>query len=386
MISLWIAIGLMTVAAAAVLSAAVARGAGQSNTHRADYDITIYKDQLAEVDRDTERGLLTQTEAEAARTEIQRRLLAAADDKEAGEAEVAAAPAGARAVRLGIAILLPAGAIAFYLYLGSPDHGDLPFAGRDLASEMAAQNPAAGSEMDVLVKRLADRLEDDPSNIEGWQLLARTLITMGRANEAVDALRQAMAMAPDRPDIAASYGEALIVVHDGRVTEQALEILETAGKADPMNPIPRYYTGMAKAQAGDTQGALQEWINLVAVSPADAPWLPNLRQQIDEAAGNMGIDASSIVPSAGLPAPPATQAPVTAPGPGPSQEQMEAAAEMSTEDRTAMIRSMVERLAERLAGEPDDLQGWVRLERAYRVLGETDKANEAAKHIQALQQ
>jgi len=386
MIGLWVAVGVLSVATVAILSTAMARSGGQTGARRADYDITIYKDQLAEVDRDQERGLLTETEAEAARTEIRRRLLAAADAKDAGQPETGVTPAGARAMRLGLAVLLPAGAIAFYMYLGSPEHGDLPFASRDLGTEMAAQNPDGASEMDVLVKRLADRLEADPTNVEGRQLLARTLITLGRATEAVETLRQAMALAPDRPDIAASYAEALIVVNEGQIPDQALEILQAAGKADPLNPIPRYYVGMAKAQAGDIRGALQAWIDLAAVSPADAPWLPGLHQQINEAAGSLGVAPDSIAPSAGLPAAPAAQAPVAAPAPGPSQEEMEAASEMSADDRVAMIRSMVERLATRLQDNPGDLEGWIRLERAYRVLGENDKADEAAKRIQALQQ
>ena len=109
---------------------------------------------------------------------------------------------------------------------------------------------------------------------------------------------------------------------------------------------------------------------------------------VGDAAADLGLNAAEITPSPGLPAPPIVETESTlaagGPSPGPNREEMEAAAEMSAKDRAAMIRSMVERLAARLADEPDDLQGWIRLERAYQVLGETAQADEAAKRIEAL--
>ncbi len=392
MTEFWIAVGLMAFVAAAVLFAALRYGGRKTPVSRADFDVAVYKDQLAEVERDVERNLLTENEAEAARTEIKRRLLAAADEAGAG-AEHAPSPALSRIVTVAVAILAPAGAVAVYLGLGAHGLPDLPFAARDLEAEVAAQNrmaePSMSGDIETVVGQLASRLKEDPDNVDGWHLLGRSLMTLGRYDDAADAFKNARRIDPDHKDIAAAYAEALIFQKDGDVGAEALALLEDVLDKDFHNPVARFYIGLAKAQKDDMPGALQDWIDLAAIGGPEATWLPRLIDQIDQAAAEIGIDPNTLEPSPGLPrlvrrTPQATP-PATTGAPGPTRQQMEDAAGMSAGDRQAMIRSMVERLAERLEDEPDDLQGWVRLERAYRVLGETAKADEAAKRIKALQ-
>ncbi|MFB3134375.1 MAG: hypothetical protein ACE1Y3_01430 [Rhodospirillales bacterium] len=141
------------------------------------------------------------------------------------------------------------------------------------------------------------------------------------------------------------------------------------------------------------RGALQEWVDLRVLSPPDAPWGPVLQQQIKTAARALGIDPATEEPSPGAVALAGARAPFRGPAPGappaatpagPSRADREAAARMSDEERAAMIRSMVQRLADRLAENPGDREGWLRLARAYEVLGETEKAGEARARAEAL--
>jgi cytochrome c-type biogenesis protein CcmH len=120
---------------------------------------------------------------------------------------------------------------------------------------------------------------------------------------------------------------------------------------------------------------------LLALSPADAAWLPVTREHLQQAARRAGIDPATIQPSAEA----RELATTVAPMPPPSTGDAAAAKEMSTEDRGRMIRGMVERLAARLRDNPDDLEGWRRLARAYQVLGDTDKASDAHAKIEALE-
>jgi cytochrome c-type biogenesis protein CcmH len=168
----------------------------------------------------------------------------------------------------------------------------------------------------------------------------------------------------DRPDIAAAYAETLVMAADGIVTPAAHEALDTVIAHDPKNPSARYYLALADAQAGNTKAAIDAWQALLAEAPADAPWAQMVRQRIADTAKSAGLP---------VPAPPAP-APAS---PGPSAEDVTAAAQLTPDQRNEMIRGMVERLAERLKDAPDDLQGWLRLGRAYDVLKEPEKAADA---------
>ncbi len=247
--------------------------------------------------------------------------------------------------------------------------------------------------MQALLNQLALRLEKNPNDIKGWLLLGRSLIARRRYDESAGAYKRAFDLRPDDPDIAVDYAEALIFSNQGQVDEAALKTLQGALSQSPTSPKIRYYIGLFKAQNDDVSGALQEWTDIAALSPKDAPWMPTVRRQMDAAFKESGIDPATIEPSAEVlelaKSNPLTMPPASAaPSPttlGPTAEEVEAAQKMSAGDQQQMIRGMVNRLAERLQNEPDDLEGWKRLERAYRVLGENDKANDAAAKIRTLQ-
>lgn len=379
---LWIAVTALSLLTLALLVAPLLLRRGTRAPSRRELDLVIYRRQLAEVDHDIARGLLAPAEAEAARTEVKRRMLALDGDAIEGPTNVATPEANARHrfIAAACALTMPLAALGLYLVVGAPGEADQPLAARRTApAEMAAGERDQAVSMEQAVAQLAQRMESRPDDFEGWSLLGRAYLGMGRFSEAAAALGRATALAPDRPEIAAAYGEAQVAAAEGQVTPDAASAFAGALAADPREPRARFYLGLAKAQQGDVRAALQDWVDLVAVSPADAPWLASVREQMAKAAGELGVEIASVRPSPGaiaLGAPPAP--------PGPGAADVQAAGEMSEGDRGRMIRSMVERLAAKLKDNPDDRQGWLRLARAYQVLGEAEKAAEAQTRADAL--
>ncbi len=393
MIGLWITIAVLTAVVLGLLLVPLARRGRAPAPTRAAYDITVYRDQLAEVDRDLERGLLADDQARAARIEIQRRMLAAGPEDGSGGTEEPARPRprGSVAVIAAIAVAVPAGAVGLYLYLGSPGAPGQPFAERGTATADAGAGDRDG--LRAVVGRLAERLLRNPDDLKGWLLAGRSYMTLEHYDAAANAFRRAMGLGDNRADIAADYAEAVALGDGGPITPEVRQIFEGVVAAEPTNTKARYYLGLAKAQQGDVRGALQDWVDLGILSPPDAPWRPVLQQQIKTAARALGIDPATVQPSPGAAALAGARPPFrgTAPGAppatspaGPGRADVEAAARMSDEERAAMIRSMVQRLADRLAENPGDREGWLRLARAYEVLGETEKAGEARARAEAL--
>jgi cytochrome c-type biogenesis protein CcmH len=397
---LWIAGVLMSAVVALAIVMPLIRRPGGPQPGRGEYDITVYKDQLREIDRDRDQGLVDDEEAEAARVEIQRRMLAASE-AEKKPAAGASLPRGRMSAAV-LAVAIPAAAFGIYFTLGSPEMPGQPFAGRNIASEITArQGKLDRSEVMQLVARLLKRLEADPNNVDGWMLLGRTYLTIGKFEGALAAYRKAMEVGNQHPEIVTDYAEALVLSGKGQVGPEAQGLFEDIAEADPYNPRAGYYLGLRLAQRGNLKAALQAWVDLRAVSPPGSPWLEMVDLQIARAAEDLQVAPWSVKPSAKalalaktMPAAPAAtetpggtsarpSTPSTQP-PGPSAEDVKAASGMSAADRQTMIRTMVQRLADRLQENPDDLSGWQRLARAYEVLGETEKAKDAHAHIEAL--
>lgn len=384
---LWIAALVLTAATLALLVVPLLRRDAASVPARSEFDMAVYRDQLAEVDRDLERGLLDPEQADAARLEVKRRMLAAAGEPSTSRSGPRAGSFRSRRPVVSlilVSVIVPAAAFGLYLVLGMPRIPDQPLAARRLPVE-TAESPAGGAissqmTMEEAVARLASRLEANPEDLRGWLLLGRSYLSMERYPDAVEAYGRAFRLAPGRADVASAYGEALVAAAGGEVTFDAKEAFSAAAAQDPLDPRARYYLALHGAQQGDAKSALQGWVDLVAISPPDSPWLRVVNQQIARAAEELGVDAASIKPSAE-----AQALAEAAAFPAPSQADRDAAAAMSEQERETMVRSMVDRLASRLEAEPEDLAGWQRLARAYEVLGEAEKAKEARARAKALQ-
>ena len=345
---------------------------------RADYDLTVYRDQLRELESDRARGLVSEEQVDAARTEIERRMLRAArararDAAQAADAAKASEPAAERArvstgwrrraAAIGLGLCIPALAVGCLRKLSARLVCPAALSPKSSGRLTRTEALAALSEP---VGQLAARLEGEPDNLEGWLLLGRSYVVLQRYPEAADALRRAATLSGGDPEVLAMLGEAIVWANDGMVVPEAVGAFRQVLDARPTDPAARFHLALARAQAGQVREAYDMWLALAADTPADAAWRGDLEQLIRQAAEVLGVEPGTV-PSG----------PTVADAPsGPTAEDMAAAAEMSPEERMAMIRGMVEGLAARLEENPDDPEGWRRLAQSYAVLGEPDKAAE----------
>jgi cytochrome c-type biogenesis protein CcmH len=338
--TLWFVFALMT--AAAIFAVLLPLGQGYQASGDGS-EATVYKDQLAEIDRDVAAGLIGPPEAEAARVEISRRLLAAADDQQ--HAPPRSSNVTLRRVAAVIALTgLPVLSVAIYLHLGSPGLGDFPLAER--VREAATTQP-----LDNLVAQVEAHLEKNPTDGRGWNVLAPVLTRLGRYDDAVRAYHNSITYNGDSAERRADLGEALAGAAGGVVTAEAKTEFERAVALNADEPKAHYFLGLAAEQDGRSAEAASIWRTLLAQTPPDAPWRPLIQAALVRVGG-------SAVPA--LP-----------------DSTVAAAKDMSEADRGAMIHSMVDRLATRLKQNGDDVEGWLRLVRAYMVMGDRDKARSA---------
>ena len=370
---LWIVLILMLAVALVVVLSPQLRKRRRAASSRRDYDVAVYADQLRELKSDVERGVLSADQETQARLEIERRVL----DADASQTILGKRTGSPLFSAIGASILLafiPGFAVGIYLWQGSPDvpsqFAEIPPATAEIPP--IAEAPGQAPEVGVAVEELVARLREQPDNLDGWLLLGRSYIVLGRHSEAVRAYREAAGLAPGDASVQSRLGESMVMAAEGFVTPSAREVFEVALGIEPRDPAARYYLALAAAQDGRLQAAFDGWRALASDGPADAPWLGDVRERLVGLAAELGLDPEEAL--AGLPAGPT---PVQTAARGPTQEDMAAAAEMSPAERQAMIRGMVERLAARLEYNPNDPQGWARLAQSYEVLGEPGKAAEA---------
>ena len=336
---LWLIFALLT--AAAVISvlwplAKTPRGVG-----RGAIGVALYKAQLAEIERDEAQSLVAPEDAQGAKAEAARRLMAVA------EAPVEPAPAASAKrvwlVSIAVLIFVPVLAISLYARIGRPELPDAP---------LSARLNAAPARMDLAaaIAKIEAHLVQHPDDGRGYEVLAPVYLRMGRAGDAVHAAQEALRLLGPNAERQELYGEALVSAANGVVTAEAKLSFEAAAAQDPSAAKPRFFLGLAAAQAGDSARAREIWGKLVAEAPQDAPWAQALRERMAALGG----------------------------APGDSQNGAAASIEALPESgQINVIHGMVERLAARLAQNGQDLEGWLRLVRSYTVLHESDKARSA---------
>ena len=362
--SFWIVAVAMAVAAVAALALPLFRNRA-AEVDPAEFDLEVYRDQITELERDCERGVLTRTEMAAARNEIARRILAAdarlkAKDVRRGASDGGQAlTTGITVLAVALAILVPLGALSLYLELGQPGRPDMPLSTR--------ADRGAGSQDDGLNRMVAElerAAQADPGNANNWMNLGLAYKRMERFGESAEALRKAFALRPATPMLNSEYGESLLLAAQGTVTPEARAAFEAVLAEEPDDIRARHYLALADYQAGRTQEAMDRWSALIAISPADAPWLEVVSEYLTQAADDLGLDVADVMPK---PLPPAE-------GGGLTAEQRAAMEAMSPEEREATIRSMVDGLEARLVENPMDMEGWVRLIRSYNAMDDRDAA------------
>jgi cytochrome c-type biogenesis protein CcmH len=343
---LWLIFALMTAAAIFAVLWPLARTAEM----REGSDLAVYRDQLDEIERDRSSGLIGAAEAEAARVEISRRLITAADSTEFAQSLPSGSPLRRRrTTAVAALVLLPLVAVSLYLAIGSPQ---LP--GQPLEARLRAvhQDRSVAS----MVSEVEAHLERNPGDARGYEVLAPVYLQLGRFADAVSARRKVLALSGENAARQSDLGEALVAAANGIVTTDAKSAFERALTLDPSDLKAKFYVGMAAEQDGDRVHAAEIWRGMIDQAPADAPWLPMVREALTRVGG----------------------VPPQASSPGPSADDVAAAGRMGDKDRDDMIRGMVARLADRLKENGSDVEGWQRLLRAYMVLGDRDKAHAAA--------
>lgn len=359
---LWLIFAALTALVAAVLLRPLLRAdrASAGAPEPAAHDAALYADQLAEVDSDLARGVIAPAEAEAARVEIARRLLRSTT----AVAPSRAAPAhGVTKLAAGLAFLavllcLPVLGVVLYLAYGSPGLPDQPLRAR-------LEAPPEGQQIAALIARVEARLRENPQDGRGWDVIAPVYLRLERYEEAADAFARARRLLGDSSARLAGYGEALVLANNGVVTDAAKEAFEKALTLEPTLVKPRFWLAMAAEQDGRFADAATRWRTMLSEAPADAPWRGLVEERLRLAEGR--LDQADRATSPG-----AVQSER-----GPSAADIAAAENMTAQERAAMINQMVAGLAERLARDGNDLEGWKRLVRAYMVLGRRDDAVQA---------
>ncbi|MFV0410256.1 MAG: c-type cytochrome biogenesis protein CcmI [Paracoccus sp. (in: a-proteobacteria)] len=388
---------LIVIVLAAILWPFRRHGADAASAPAAAYDLRVYRDQLAEVERDLGRGIIDPSEAERLRTEIGRKVLEA----DRGMSAQAAGPAGSGrhlALAGGILIVLIAGSFWLYARMGAPSLPDMPLAVRvDSAEARYASRPSQAEaeaaykarlaenppptlpdpdpdpEFATLIEQLRAAVEKHPDDPRGLALLARNESRMGNIDAALTAQRHLIevvgdqAMAEDHAFLAGLMAEAA----GGLITPETEAEIAMALKIDSQNVQARYMTGLLQAQNGRPDRAFPVWAALLEETPPDSPWNSAIRPLIGKLAWLAGQPDY---------APPQIRAPAI---PGPDADQMAAAADMTPEQQQEFVRSMVAQLEERLAEQGGTPEDWARLITALGVQGETDHAREILAEAQA---
>jgi cytochrome c-type biogenesis protein CcmH len=294
---------------------------------------SVYREQLEALDRDLSAGSVPAPEADSLRVELSRRLIEAS--KQDGEARSLPSISP-----LLFALFIPLIVAPLYWHYGSPTKPDTPLGPR-------IADAIKNNDFEGMLAQVEKHLAEKPDDVAGWKVVAEAYARVGRFDDAASAFLKIAALDPPTADVLTSYGEMLLLANKGLITKDAAKAFEQALVVDPTYPKARFFSAMAMKQDGKTAEAKAAYEKLLADAPPDANW----RKAVESELASMGA------------APPAL-----------TDQQVKDGTAMSKTDQTAMIKGMVDGLEQKLATNPDDLEGWLRLIRARMVLGETDKA------------
>jgi cytochrome c-type biogenesis protein CcmH len=374
---------IIIIAAAVLVTAIIVRPMLRNQSSaapRAAHDAQVFRDQLKELDKDVARGTVNASEADGARLEIQRRLLAADGEEQATHGQGSAPRNASRAMAAILIIATPLAAAYLYNDIGAPGAKDQPLASRSgddrpnqqEAEEMLANEqfaPPAGPDAEQfrdLVIQLEKRLENNPDDPQGVFLYARSLMQLGRFGDAWPQFARAVELNPSiGMEARAGLAEGMILATGGYISPEAEDALLELLKFEPTNPSGRYYLGRLHVQSNQPAFAKAIWSKLLQDSPADAPWVRPVQSELAQIGGTAPPSAPASAPALdeGLR--------------GPSPEELSAAEDLSVDDRADMVSTMVSGLANRIAAEGGSVQEWTQLIRSYQVLKKFDESAQA---------
>lgn len=356
---LWLALTVLAAGAGLLVALPFLRTSAHGETPATPVD--IYAAQLQQVATDEAIGELDPVTAAELRVEIERRIL----DVPAAAPLAATAPFD-RVTAGAVATIVVLGSAVLYAATGNPGARS---AARASASAAFVGQTQTLPDVDTMIERLRVRLEETPDDAEGWRMLGWSYFETERYPQSVEAYARAVALAPANAGYQSAYGEALTLANAGAVTNQARAAFRAAVAADGRDERARHYLALAKAQAGDVRGALEDWVAALRDAPAGSQWAARMRAEAEATAQRANIDIAARLP--------ASSAQAATGAAGLDTSVVAQAQQASPEARAQMISGMVEGLERRLAQDPRDAEGWVRLMRSRMVLGEYDRARAA---------
>lgn len=345
----WFVAALLTFGASVAVLLPLTASSRRSRSPGQQHDLAVYRDQLAELDRDAARGLIGPEDAETARAEIARRIIKA-DSGEQTTSGTARWSFAGRMLGAAAVLMVPLVSWGLYATLGSPAIPSQPLQAR------LAQNPADSS-VEELIARAEGHLAANPQDGRGWDVLAPIYLRLGRYDQAVTAYRNAIRLEGASAAREAGLGEALTNAGGGVVSAGAQQAFERALQLEPAQPKARFFLAVAMLQDGRTDEAVKAWEAMGADLAEDSPWREPVAQAVAEARARVAADDKQDN--------------------GPTQAEIDAAASMTSGDRQAMIETMVAGLDQKLRENPQDADGWMKLVRSYVVLGKMQEARGA---------
>lgn len=321
-----------------------------TNAFSGGSDIEVYKDQLKEIDVDAQRGLVSHEEAKNARNEIGLRILKA-DTANADTIHTEGRPF-VRVVIIATALAVPVFSWSFYLNSGKPEMPGQPIVSR-------GNGPAEVASVEMLLAKAEAHLLQNPTDGKGWSVTAPIYLRLGRFDAAINAYKSAIQLNGATFEYEMGLGEAYTRKNSGKIDNLAREAFQKASEIEPDAPEPRVALARDFAQKGDFQAAKNILEELLKTAPAQAEWRETVVSTITQ------------LSTAAQQAKPIEQ--------GPTQQDVENAANLSDADRTQMIEGMVRQFDAKLNIDPLNVEGWKKLLRAYVVLGQQNKIQDTLK-------
>ena len=396
---------------AAIVSALSLRRYDQEKVATSEGDISACIDQLTEFEKKAAAGTIDGNEADVTRADIKRRILSAGRTEKLDRARLSLSKRNLAVVAVaGIAIVGSFGLYAWNndlansitsMQLGSRNSTSvvdqlatataaLPpgplFLQNQQRGRVQGQQQATLGSVDEMIDRVVQRLKRNPKDVEGWRVLGWSYFNTDRFEESSAAYAKAIELSPNNAELRSAYGEALVRAAAGNVTDEAKAVFERTLQLNPADSRAHFFIGLSKEQAGDKMSALNDWIAILNHGDSSEPWFADLTQRANKLGQDVGVDVSSLLHRGnaettggvlGSLEKQQSAAPDAARKTEPTAEDVRNAEAMAPTDRAAMIRGMVDRLAARLEETPNDVEGWIKLIRSRKILGENDAAEEA---------
>jgi len=282
----WSLAAIMVMAALLFILPPLLRKRELSAVSRDDLNTEVIKSQIAELDADLAAGKLDEDQYGAARTDLEQELLY--DLAKSGPAQ--REPRSGRWAILLIIPLLPLCAVLLYQQLGSEELIDKLQQVRTMQSQTAQQQAAS---VDDMVAKLAARLQQQPDDLKGWTMLARTYNILKRYSEAEVAYENVLRLGGENAGLLTDYADAMVMANGGKFTDRAGTLLTRALELDPNNVKGLWLAGHWKNQSGAYAEAIRYWQKAALLLPDDGQDKPVITRQIQQAQQQLGIAVDS---------------------------------------------------------------------------------------------